>query len=123
MPRGKRFPGQRGTDGEAQAEAAKIWYMQSNSSAEGVRDWDLKPGRLESAILGVLGNGHGIMFGVTRDGGAVSVTIYAGEDKQRKYCSDSIELDDLLDLIAIAANPRPPTELRAPKTTLRETGD
>jgi hypothetical protein len=39
------------------------------------------------------------MFGVTRDGSSVSVTIYQGEGKKREYVNDSIELDDLVDTI------------------------
>lgn len=75
------------------------WFGSSSESVEGVIDWDLKSQTMTEAILGVLAAGNAIMFGVSMSGDAVSVTIYAGESKQRKWVSDSIELDDLMNAI------------------------
>jgi hypothetical protein len=39
------------------------------------------------------------MFGRSYDGTSISVTIYDGESKSRKWVSDSIEFDDLMAMI------------------------
>jgi hypothetical protein len=75
------------------------WFGSSNESVEGIIDWDCKAQTLAEAILGVLAHGSAIMFGVSMAGDAVSVTIYDGEVKHRKWVTDCVELDDLMAII------------------------
>jgi hypothetical protein len=95
MPRSRK-PFAANPDGCAKAAA---WFASNSSHPDGIGDWDAKTERLGEAIMNTLACGSAIMFGVTRDGSAVSVTIYTGDDKSRVYVSDSIELDDLTDSI------------------------
>jgi hypothetical protein len=43
-----------------------------------------------------LRSGVAVMFASTSDRGAVSVTVFAGDDKSRSYCSDAEEFADSL---------------------------
>jgi len=74
-----------------------IWNMTEDSTAESVRDWDIKAQQFAEAILCIIATGAAVMVGTTRMGGAVSLTIFDGENKYRKYCEDSISLDDWSD--------------------------
>lgn len=80
------------------------WFLSSDESVQAIANWDLKVEALASAVVQVLAAGDAIMFGVSLAGDAVSVTIYSGERKSRKWVTDSIELDDLM--IAIASRGR-----------------
>jgi hypothetical protein len=44
----------------------------------------------------VLQSGCAIMFGHTRDGGALVVTVLDGEQRHRTYCTSSQELDQAM---------------------------
>lgn len=72
------------------------WFASADSDVSAIAEWDLKAQTVTEAILEVLQAGNAIMFGVSMTGDSVSVTIYAGEIKQRKWVTDSIELDDLM---------------------------
>jgi hypothetical protein len=85
---------------EEAARKLTDWFGTADASTEKIADWDIKEGVLAAAVLGVLSRGDGIMFGCSMDGGAISVTIYSGDVKRRKWLNDSIELDDLLAAIA-----------------------
>lgn len=45
----------------------------------------------------VVGSGNGILIGVTRDGGAISVTLMVGEERHRTYAHDQDELDAVIE--------------------------
>lgn len=75
------------------------WFLRADSDVGEIVDWDVKAQTFTEAVLGVLGAGNAIMFGVSMAGDSVSVTIYAGEQKQRKWVTDCIELDDLMSAI------------------------
>jgi hypothetical protein len=84
------------------AEAAQKrldWFASADASAEGIADWDIKTQLLAEAVLGTLAMGSAIMLGVSMSGDAVSVTIYVGETKHRKWVTDSIELEDYLAVV------------------------
>ena len=81
------------------------WFATSSDACTlSIEAWDVKTEILAAAILGVLGSGDAIAFGSSMDGGAISVTIYSGDSKQRKWVNDSMELDDLLALVARRAS-------------------
>lgn len=71
-----------------------IWNMTEDSTAENVRQWDFKTGLFTEAIMCIIATGAAVMIGTTQAGGAVSLTIFDGEAKIRKYAGDSIELDE-----------------------------
>jgi|ERR1044072_1819130 hypothetical protein len=48
------------------------------------------------AIDTALRAGCAVMFGWTRDQGALCITILDGQDRHRTYCSNETELDDAL---------------------------
>src|SRR4051812_17753244 len=84
----------------AEAAAKKMqWNLSNDASAETVGEWDVKLEQLGKAVLAVLSAGDAIMFGVSVDGNSISVTVYSGERKTRKWVSDSIDLDDTTALI------------------------
>lgn len=95
---------------------ARQWFASRDSDVTGVADWDIKQELCVQAIMGVLGTGCAIMLGTTMSGQAISVTVFDGDDKQRRYATDSIEFDDLMDALWTATHPRgdadQPTELR-----------
>jgi hypothetical protein len=96
MSNGRNSRGQ-----QQQARRKQIdWFQSSDESVATVANWDLKIEALASAVVQVLAAGDAIMFGVSLAGDAISVTIYSGESKSRKWVSDSIELDDLMATIA-----------------------
>jgi hypothetical protein len=81
----------------AEAAAKRMDWLQSvDADATQVAEWDIKTELLRDAVLGTLGMGSAIMFGVSLTGSAVSVTVYVGEAKHRKWVSDSVELEDFL---------------------------
>lgn len=82
----------RGTNG---AERVAFSFT-SNATAADLVNWDLKPTAMQDAVLAGLAAGLGIMFGRSQDGGSISVTIYDGDVKSRKWVSDAIELEDVL---------------------------
>lgn len=77
-------------------ESVDAWFASSNSDAHAVLDWDVKAQQMAEAILGVLAAGSAVMFGRSMSGDAISVTIYTGDHKQRKWVADAIEFDDLM---------------------------
>lgn len=54
------------------------------------------PGLLAEAVTTWTDQGNAITFGLTSDGGAVSVTMLAGGDRRKFYASSLEELEDLL---------------------------
>jgi len=93
-------------DGATRAAAARAWFSTADSGASEVGKWDIKTDRTAQAILAVLGAGCAVMLGVTRDGGAVHVTVYDGDEKHRVYVADSVEWDDAMDSMLAATRPR-----------------
>jgi len=75
-------------------EKQSIWNLTEDSSAEGVRHWDFKVGLFAEAIICVIATGAAVMVGTTQQGGAISLTIFDGERRIRKYASDSVDLDE-----------------------------
>lgn len=96
MVRRPKTDTRRGSDGAAQFE----WFKTSNAHAKFCDDWDVKDAVFVEAVLGLLSLGKAVMLGSSRDGGAISVTIYDGDNKSREWVTDSIEFDDLMLVIA-----------------------
>jgi hypothetical protein len=82
-----------------EARTRMDWFASTDSDASTILEWDIKRDVLVEAILEVLQAGDAVMFGRSMDGGAISVTIYSGEAKSRKWVGDSIELDDLMNAV------------------------
>lgn len=94
-----------GRGGSQRPDAAKAyernrdWLSHNGSSVEGVRDWDIRDGVFVAAVLGLLAEGCAVMFGTGAEGRAVSITVWDGDNKQRKWVSDAVELDLLLESV------------------------
>jgi len=71
-----------------------IWNLTEDASVEGVLNWDYKVAQFAEAIFCILGTGAAVMVGTTQQGGALSLTIFDGEARIRKYAGDSIDLDE-----------------------------
>lgn len=57
------------------------------------------PKLLHLVIAAVVDNGDALVFGRTRDGGAVVLTILSGDEKHKFYSTNNGELNDNLNLI------------------------
>lgn len=55
----------------------------SNASVDRISDWDIRPEQLAEFVLGFLGNGQAVMFGVGKDGRSVRVAVNFGEKDWR----------------------------------------
>jgi len=56
-------------------------------------------------IYEVTNNGDAIMFGRTRDEGAVVLTVLAGDERIRQYATGPEEIAELLQVVREAAQP------------------
>jgi hypothetical protein len=52
-----------------------------------------------TATVSALTAGLGILYALTGDGGAISVTVYDGDDRLRSYASTGEELKEVLDAV------------------------
>lgn len=57
---------------------------------------DLEPSVWKDALVTVLTSGCGLLLSPTSDGGALSVTLYYGDDRAKDYAASSEELSDVL---------------------------
>jgi len=104
----------------SEPEERRAFSFTSNADTSTIGSWDIKPQLLTDAILGGLQCGLGIMFGRSLDGGSVSVTIYDGDAKSRKWVSDVIDLEDVLTAIVEHAKS---SGVEIPRAGLRAVGD
>lgn len=116
MPNRKPADLRRGSSGPERV----AFSFTSNASTETISSWDIKPQLLADAILGGLASGLGIMFGRSQDGGSISVTIYDGDTKARKWVSDVVDLEDVLTAIVAHAEKN---GAMIPRAGLRAIGD
>lgn len=65
-----------------------------------------KAARIGDIVCDVIGSGLGVILAPTRDGGAVSITLLDGEDREKGYAGDSEQLDGLLDALGDFATAR-----------------
>src|SRR4051794_9409962 len=82
----------RGTSVEKQFE----WFAHAASQPAQCDSWEIKTELTCDVLFGLLASGVAVMFGSARDGGALSVTIYDGDSKQRVWIDDAIEWEDLM---------------------------
>jgi hypothetical protein len=69
-----------------------IFGTQRNASAPSLADDSTSSLALDTVLAG----GHAIMLGHTRDGGALCITILAGSERHRTYCSNQEQLEAAL---------------------------
>lgn len=65
--------------------------------------WSLDAAKVHAALGAAFASGCAILISPTSDGGALSVTLYAGEQRHRAYCSSSSELQEALDAVTDVA--------------------
>jgi hypothetical protein len=78
------------------------WFATADSQAAHVIDWDVHEPTVWAAIAGVLAAGNAIQLGMSMDGASMYVRIYDNETNPRKWIADSVELDQLMKVIANA---------------------
>lgn len=87
------------------------------------RAHDLVVGRESSigtAVVSALRGGLAVLIGITSDGGAVSLTVYDGQERQRTYAANPEELEAALDALRNFAAER--DEEQEPKPIPGHTG-
>lgn len=116
MPNRKPTDIRRGDTPEKQFD----WFKTAASQPAQCDAWDLKEHLLTEAVLGLLSLGKGIMFGTTRDGTAIAITLYDGDTKSRKYIGDAIDFDDAMSIIVEGVRAM---KLKSSRREERATGD
>ncbi len=80
------------TNGARHYLAPTVDPFSSDADVESIADWDIRPEQLAEFVLGYLGRGQAVMFGVSRDGGSVSIAVNIGEKQwSRKNVQDAGE--------------------------------
>lgn len=76
---------------------------QARRGGQATRDWgDSDPVRLHSLVYRATCAGAGVLFGTTRDGGALVVTIYVDGEAEKEYLRPSDDLDEILEDLALS---------------------
>lgn len=108
----KDKPAREGKQGDALFQARKARYAafggKGPGSAHGRMWGDVDQTVLSNFIEAVTSEGNAVTFARTRDGGMMSLTVFDGDDKIRKYHDDPADmsalLDDFLDLKSLEDN-------------------
>lgn len=61
--------------------------------------WSIDASKAHAALGAAFASGCAVLISPTSDGGALSVTLYAGDQRHRAYCSSSSELVEALDAV------------------------
>lgn len=84
-------------------------YRSKRSRVTEVMSWKVVPAKhIHALVTATVHNGGAVMFGATRDGSALSVTVLWGNDKAREYIGtyDDVE-PTFADLIEWLTGERP----------------
>lgn len=82
----------RGKGGGRHYLAPPVNPFSADADTEKIDEWDIRPDQLAEFVLGYLARGQAVMFGVSRDGGSVSIAVNIGEKQwARKHCVDAGE--------------------------------
>lgn len=65
-----------------------------------------KAAKLGDVVCNLVGAGFGIILAPTRDGGALSITLLDGDDREKGYAGDSEQLDGILEALDDQATAR-----------------
>lgn len=85
-----------GTDSNSSGYQGK--YKSKRGRVREVLSWGkVKATTTHKLITACSDNGGAVMFGATRDGGALSVTVLWGNDKAREYIGSYDEVDPVVD--------------------------
>jgi hypothetical protein len=102
MPRARSDKDGGRTSGARHYLAPEVDPFSAGSDTERIEDWDTRPEEFVEVVLGFLGYGQAVMFGVSRDGGSVSVAINIGEKQwSRKHARDAGELIGIIHELAL----------------------
>jgi hypothetical protein len=97
MPRGKSII----TDEALDPNKYPQWfadYADSQEKQRGALQWleDYEPDDVKQLVISVLKDGGAMFLALTRDGGALSITVMFGDAKKRMYAASGEELDIIL---------------------------
>jgi hypothetical protein len=85
------------SDGGAPRRGGNFRPLVRRSATRRIDDiLQVEPGLLAECLLGALAGGRGVLLASTFDGGALSVTVYDGDDRLRTYCASAEEFTDAL---------------------------
>lgn len=65
-----------------------------------------KASKLGEVVCNLIGAGYGIILAPTRDGGAISITLLDGDDREKGYAGDPEQLDGILEALDDQATAR-----------------
>jgi len=84
--------------------AGSKWTPYSRREAKQKIAWDeVSAPQIGEVVAAVTRDGSAVLFGTTRDGGALVVTICAGDERIKFYASDPQEVADMIaNIIATA---------------------
>lgn len=89
-----------------------IWNSEKSDNVEYRPALDalkaVNPTVLADALHAVVSDGAALMFGTTRDYGAICLTLMSGNDRRKVYPSNVQELDQALRDLAESFQPAPP---------------
>ncbi len=78
----------------AGGKAASPWTRKTNREECDITAVD--PAVMGAAVIAVAAAGAALMVSTTRDGGAVSLTLFDNDEKERTYAHSADEINDLL---------------------------
>lgn len=115
MPRSQKDKDGGRIGGQRHYLAPDVDPFSSGASTNDVADWDTRPEEFVRVVMGFLGRGQAVMFGVSRDGGSVSVGVNVGEKQwSRRTARDEGELIGIIHELALWLREREAMESPAP---------
>jgi hypothetical protein len=94
MPR-ENEPGVGKADGGRTGKAS--WTKYTKKAADTSVSWDeVEPGHLGALVHAVTRAGDAVLFGKSRDGGTLVITICAGDERIKFYASSREQAESLL---------------------------
>lgn len=83
------------------AEVEALWgKLETAPSAMAMSPWHgVDSEKLMSMVIALTRNGDACLLGVTSDGGAGTILLFAGGQKKRLYGADENAINDTLDMI------------------------
>lgn len=86
------------------------------NDGQDVADWERADAeKIKRVVTAISARNGAVRFGYTRDGGAYSLGLYLGDDRETYYCRPYESIDGLLDQIGDGLDELPKTPTGAPK--------
>jgi hypothetical protein len=88
----------RAGQGKSRAQGGSLdwWQDVAANDSQNVREWDIKQGVLADGLLAILASGRAVTFASSRNGLSISITVYDGDDRRRRWCEGPEQFDDAM---------------------------